>query len=144
MPRREIFENVTSHLHPCQVLSMRSPSCCGQPSRTRGVDRYTDLAGHSVWAQLPESQGGLDASQQGNYVQVLDTAPKGSWGGINRLAIFFYLFIKGLPAGHSLLPPTSQGIPVKNWRTVGEGRGWDSGKLGISVDWVMEYIGKRF
>lgn len=45
------------------------------------VGRCTDLAGHSVWAQLPESQGGLDASQQGNHIQVLDAASGEGRGG---------------------------------------------------------------
>lgn len=45
------------------------------------MGRCTDLAGHSVWAQLPESQWGLDASQQGNHIQVLDAAPGAGRGG---------------------------------------------------------------
>lgn len=85
------------------------------------MGKCTDLAGHSVWAQFSESQWGLDASQQGNDVQVLDAAP----GAVGEMPLdqqcFFRLFLSPAPS-ESLPPkPTPQGFPGKS--TDGEDRG---------------------
>lgn len=35
------------------------------------------LTCYPVWAELPETQRGLDPPQQGHHIQVLDSAPVG-------------------------------------------------------------------
>lgn len=99
------------------------------------MGRCTDLAGYSVWAQLSESQGRLDASQQGNYIQVLDATP----GVVGEVPLDWQYSLLALfqgPTSLSLPPvPTPQTLPGKNWRIVGEGRGWGGRNLGGSIDW---------
>ena len=107
------------------------------------MGRCTDLAGHSVWAQLPESQGWLDASQQGNHIQVLDAASGEGGGGREALLGWRYplwSLLKALPAHHSLAPPTPHSLPGKNWRAVSGGRGKGRGQ-GQWEPWDIYFLG---
>lgn len=72
---------------------------------------FTDLASYSVWAQLPESQRGLDAPQQGNHIQVLDAAP---WAGGGGWEVPLIGVTPSSPfSSLSLLLPTNTPEPVR-------------------------------
>lgn len=65
-----------SRLHRTSLskgLLTKAGSSCKRGRQGRQQDTY--LAGYPVWTQFPEPQGGLDAAEQSDHVQVLDSSP---------------------------------------------------------------------
>lgn len=116
MTRVETFVDAVTYPSPPKASPFSFPYSIEPSWRSAGkwMGRCTDLAGHSVWAQLSESQWGLDASQQGNDIQVLDAAP----GAIREVPLDqqypLRLFLSPAPIKSLPPKPTPKGFSGKS------------------------------